>query len=117
MDEEYNIQNIATLFTAIYTVINIFRVTYHIQVARTNELNAVVKDAVQYVWDTYVYQRKKSDGVWNNLSKIEASNRAYEYVKSRINLCCLADAYRVERLIKEEVNNRKNRYRRSIDVV
>jgi len=103
-----SLENLATIFTVMYTFINMFRVLYHIHVTRMVELDNVIKDAVQYTYDTYVKDRK-FNGVWNNATKIQATNLAFEYTINKTNTCCLVKKHRMMRLIKDEVSVRKAR--------
>ena len=105
---DLNVQNLATIFTVIYTFINMFRVMYHIHITRLVELDNVIKDAVQKTYDIYVKERKYN-GIWNNATKIQATEQAYQYVVAQMNLCCLGKKPRIVRQIKDEVAMRKSR--------
>jgi len=79
---------------------------YHIHISRVVELNNVIKDGVQQTYDLYVKERKHH-GVWNNATKINATEQTYDYVASKMILCGLGSRERILRLIKDEVHIRK----------
>jgi hypothetical protein len=101
-----NMNAVITFLTALYTFFNIIRAIYALQATRYVELENVIKDAVQHVWDSYTKERKEQ-GVWNNVCKIKATELAESYVKKRIRLVFLVNDQRLRRLIKEQVEYRK----------
>ena len=100
--------DLATIFTTMYACINILRAIYSFRASRLNELNNIIKDAVQDIWDNYV-KEKKSKGFWNEIYKQTATEMAIIYVKNRINTWGLVRDIRIRRLIKEQVNIRKKK--------
>ena len=97
---------IGTVFTCIFTFINIIRACYSMHMSRHYELENVVRDAVQCVWENFV-REKKQKNIWNNLAKIKATTMAVEFVEQRISLTCLCNRARLRRLIIEQVEVRK----------
>lgn len=79
---------------------------YSIHASRVNELNNIVKDAVQYVYETDVKDKKKAKK-WTAYSKINATNLAINYVNARISMTCLTSPARLRRMIIDEVETRK----------
>lgn len=102
----FSMQGMITVFTALYTFIQVVRGVYGIQNSRYSELRNVIKDGVQFVWDTYVKERKEQ-GVWNNTCKNKATELCLVYIKEKITLTGLVKKERLIRLIKEEVSYRK----------
>ena len=102
----FSLEGIITVFTAFHIFIQVIRGIYGIQSSRYNELKNVIKDGVQFVWDTYVKERKEQ-GVWNNTCKNRATDLCLIYIKEKINLTGLVKKERLVRLIKEEVSYRK----------
>ena len=106
MSLTFTLENVVTIFTGIYTAINIVRAGYSIYQNRLLELDNVIRDSVQFTWENFV-REKKQKNVWNNLAKIKATNLAVDYVEQRISLRCLCNRTRLRRLIIEQVDTRK----------
>ena len=102
----FSLDTMITVFTALYTFIQVIRAVYGIQSSRFQELQNTIKDGVQFIWDTYVKDRKEQ-GVWNNTCKNKATDLCIGYVRENMSTKLLVSEHRLRRLVKEAVEYRK----------
>ena len=102
----FSLDTMITFFTALYTFIQVIRAVYNIQGSRFQELQNTIKDGIQFIWDTYVKDRKEH-GLWNHVCKNKATDLCIAFVNENMSTKLLVTEHRLRRLIKEAVAYRK----------
>ena len=94
------------IFTVVYTSVNIAQGICSFVEMRRKELDNVIADAVDFIWITHVKNKKKLDQ-WNDESKNETTEICKDYINSRLSFGCCVSTIRLERLINDRVNYKK----------
>lgn len=100
-----------TISSLVYVLTSLGKTVYNVSMAKEREEHALVREATQHVWVTFVKPHKRN-GTWTPVTQQQARQLAVTYVRhnsSNMCRCFSSSKTRIVSLINDDVEHRKQR--------